>query len=74
MGSGLIGRHLCCLECGLKGEGEAAVADDGGDGEGENAMHKLSSEENYVIRELNGKKFPTLGQSTNERATYCSFF
>ena len=38
MGGGLIGRHLCCLECGLIGEGEAAVADEGGDGEGENAM------------------------------------
>ncbi len=38
MGGRLIGRYLCCLECGLIGEGEAAVADEGGDGEGENAM------------------------------------
>ena len=38
MGGRLIGRYLCCLECGLIGEGEAMVADEGGDGEGENAM------------------------------------
>ncbi len=39
MSSGLIGRHLCCLECGLKGEDvrqrwQMKVLQ-GGDGEGE---------------------------------------
>jgi len=41
MSGGLIRHHLCCLECGLIGEGEAVVADEGGDGEGENVMGKL---------------------------------
>ena len=58
----LIRHHLCCLECGLIGEGEAAVADEGGDGEGENAMGNLVARK--TDKTLNGKRFPTLSQST----------
>jgi len=49
MGSGLIGRHLCCFECGLKGEGtrqrwQMKVLQ-GGDGEGEKYDGKLRGKE-----------------------------
>jgi len=58
MGGRLIGCYLCCFECGLIGEGKAAVADEGGDGEGENLVVRKTD------KKLNGKRFPMLGQST----------
>ncbi len=72
MSGELIRHHLCCLECGLIGEGEAAVADEGGDGEGENAMGNLVARK--TDKTLNGKRFPTLGQSTNECDLVLFFF